>query len=97
MLKLPLCPNCGARFLYPDVRKTMNRKTGECPHCEKTYSVSRALLPLLIFVALLLIVGMNWLFLTIPSMNLPFLMIITAIGVVVVYFLTPFTVRYKRK
>ncbi len=94
MLKLPLCPFCGARFLYPDVKKTMFQKTGGCPHCENIFFISLARLPLMLLAAVLFLVGMNWLFLTLPTMNLLFLMIITAIGVVAAYYLTPFTVRY---
>lgn len=95
MLKLPLCPYCGARFLYPDVRNSKG-KTGICPHCKKEFRITRgAKTVLLIVIAVLMIIAMNWLFLTIPSVNLLFLLIITAIGVIITWFLIPFTVQYK--
>jgi uncharacterized paraquat-inducible protein A len=97
MLKLPLCPYCGARFLYPDVKKNRG-KTGTCPHCKKEFRIVRGgSMALLFAAAFLAIVGMNWLFLTLPSVSLPFLLIITAIGVTVTWFLIPFTVRYKTR
>lgn len=97
MLKLPLCPYCEARFLYPDVKNNRG-KTGICPHCKKEFRIVRGgSTALLVAAALLAIVGMNWLFLTLPSVSLPFLLIITAIGVTVTWFLIPFTVRYKAR
>lgn len=97
MLKLPLCPYCGARFFYPDVKKNRG-KNGICPHCKKEFRIVRGGSTALLFIAaLLVIVGINWLFLTLPSVNLPFLLIITAIGVTITWFLIPFTVRYKTR
>ena len=96
MLKLPLCPYCGARFLYPSVKNSIKQKTGVCDHCKKTFQINRTRRTLLFLVALILIVGVNWLFLSVPAINLPFLMVITAIGVIVTYFLIPYTVQYKK-
>jgi CXXC-20-CXXC protein len=97
-MKLPLCPYCEARFLYPAVKGSTKQKTGVCPHCKKEFRITyRSRTALLFLFALLLIVGMNWLFLTIPTMNLPFLMVITAIGILITYFLIPYTVQYKRQ
>lgn len=96
MLKLPLCPYCGARFLYPAVKQNRKQKTGVCSHCKKEFQVSRSWQTLLFTAALVVIVGVNWLFLLIPSMSIPFLMVITAIGVIITYFLIPYTVRYKK-
>lgn len=96
MLKLPLCPYCGARFLYPVVKNSMKQKTGVCDHCKKEFQIYRAKKNILFLVALILIVGVNWLFLSVPAMNIIFLMVITAIGVIITYFLIPYTVRYKK-
>jgi CXXC-20-CXXC protein len=95
-MKLPLCPYCEARFLYPDVKDSKKQKTGICPHCKKEFRiVYRRREALLFLFALLLLVGVNWLLLTIPAMNFPFLMVITAIGIIITYFLIPYTVQYK--
>lgn len=96
MLKLPLCPYCGARFLYSTVKENRKQKTGVCPHCKKKFQVSQAQRMLLFLVALVVIIGVNWLFLSIPGMNIPFLMVITAIEVTITYFLIPYSVRYKK-
>ena len=96
MLKLPLCPFCGARFLYPTVKNSMKQKTGICPHCKQKFQISRTRRLFLYFAALVLVVGINWLLLTIPAMNFPFLMVITAVGVIITYFLIPYTVSYKK-
>ena len=97
MLKLPLCPYCEARFLYSTVRDSRKQKTGVCPHCNKEFQVSRrGSTALLLLIAFLIMVTVNWLLLTIPAINLPFLMVITAIGVMITYFLLPYTVRYKK-
>lgn len=95
MLKLPLCPYCGARFLYPDVRRSKGRKTGTCPNCGKTFRVSggkgRALFYL---VCALVLVGLDVLLLRVPSMNLTFLLAATALGVAGSLLLVPYTIRY---
>lgn len=94
MLKLPLCPYCGARFLYHDVRKIHG--TGKCPHCGKTFRAVRGRgLAVLIPAAVLAMIGVNILLMNIPSMNLTYLSAVTAAGVLITYLLFPFTVRYK--
>ncbi|MCI1954783.1 MAG: hypothetical protein LKJ21_00190 [Oscillospiraceae bacterium] len=95
-MKLPLCPYCGARFLYPDVKRSMGAKTGTCPHCGKRFRISAgrglaALLP----AALLVLFGVDWFLLCIPDMNLLYLLAVTAAGVAAAYFLIPYTVRYR--
>lgn len=96
MLKLPLCPYCGARFLYPDVKK-MKSKVGTCPHCGKSFYIggksSRAAL---FFAAFIVMVGFNILLLNISSMNIWLLTAVTIVGVIITYFLIPYTVRYKQ-
>lgn len=96
MLKLPLCPYCGAHFLYPTVKESIKYKTKSCPHCNNTYKINSKYKYFLFLAAILLLVGVNWLFLTIPSMNLLFLTGITALGVIAAYFLIPYTIRYQK-
>lgn len=96
MLRLPLCPYCGARFLYPDVKKSRGRKTGKCPHCGKAFRVTFGTgMAVLISVALAALVGVNFFLLSIPDINLFYLLAVTAAGVVLTYFLIPYTVRYR--
>ncbi len=94
MLKLPLCPYCGARFLYGQVGRNKFQKTGECPHCGKRFRITRSGMLLLLPAAILLMMGVNLLLMQIPDMNLSVLFVITALGVTVTYFLFPYTVRY---
>lgn len=95
MPKLPLCPYCGARFLYPDVKRTSNGQTGICPHCGKEFRISgRRRRAVLYAVSALALVGLNLLLLRIPSMNLLFLLAATAAGVAGALLLIPYTVRY---
>ena len=95
MLKLPLCPYCGARFLYPDVKKSKNRKNGVCPHCGETFRIyGRACRTVLYTVSFLLLIGMNFCLMKIPSMHLAFLLSATILGVVITWLLIPYTVRY---
>lgn len=95
MLKLPLCPYCGARFLYPDVRRSKNRKTGTCPNCGREFRISGGKGRAVLFpVCALVLVGLDVLLLQVPSMNLTFLLAVTALGVGVALLLVPYTVRY---
>ncbi|MFU0832018.1 MAG: Znf/thioredoxin-put domain-containing protein [Oscillospiraceae bacterium] len=95
MLKLPLCPYCGARFLYPEVRKTINNRKGICPHCGGTFRIyGKANRAALYAVSLLMLIGMNLCLIKIPSMNLTVLLLATIIGVMVTRLLIPYTVRY---
>lgn len=95
MLKLPLCPYCGARFLYPDVRRSKDRKTGTCPNCGREFRVSGGKGRIALFlVCALILTGLDVLLLRIPSMNLTFLLAATALGVAGILLLVPYTVRY---
>jgi uncharacterized paraquat-inducible protein A len=95
MLKLPLCPYCGARFLYPEIRRAQNQKSRICPHCGKTFRIyGRAGRAALYIVSALLLVGMNFCLMKIPNMNLIFLLAATVLGVAAVRLLVPYTVRY---
>lgn len=96
MLKLPLCPYCGAGFLYPEVRKAQKEKSGICPHCGKPFRIDgRSVRAVLYAVSALLLIGINLCLLKIPDMNLTFLLAVTAVGIVSVRLLVPYTVRYK--
>ena len=96
MLKLPLCPNCGARFLYPDVKRLMRTGSGTCPHCGKNFrTAGKPQRAVLFAAAALIMIVVNLLLLRIPSMNLFFLTVTTAAGVAVTGLLIPFTARFK--
>lgn len=95
MLKLPICPYCGARFLYPDVKKRKG-STGTCPHCRKKFHITAGRgLAVLLPAAVLFLIAINFLLLTIPDINIFYLMAVTAAGVILTYFLMPYTVRYR--
>lgn len=96
MLKLPLCPYCGAGFLYASVKNSMKYKTHICPHCGGEIQIRKKWRYLLFVAALIVLIGINWFFLTVPAINLPFLMCVTAIGVIITYFLIPYTVQYRK-
>ena len=96
MLKLPLCPYCGARFLYPDVKSHRKSKTGICPNCNHKFKIDSKYKYVLFLCAFLLLIGLNCLLLTLPSMNLWYLLVVTGIGVAVTRLLIPFTVRYRK-
>lgn len=96
MLKLPVCPHCGARFLYPDVRRSQNKAAGTCPHCGGTFRISgRRGRTVLFAVSSLILAGINFGLLGIPSINLTVLLAATALGVACVRLLIPYTVRYR--
>ncbi|MCI1966628.1 MAG: hypothetical protein LKJ17_10935 [Oscillospiraceae bacterium] len=95
MLKLPLCPYCGARFFYREIRKARHGTNGVCPHCGKTFRVyGRAGKMILYLISAVLLVGLNFFLISIPAMNLLFLLSVTALGVAAVRLLVPYTVRY---
>ena len=94
-MKLPLCPYCGARFLYPDVRKAQNENRGVCPHCGKTFRIfGRAGRSVLYAVSALLLIGVNLCLMKLPSANLTVLLAVTILGVTAVRLLIPYTIRY---
>lgn len=95
MLKLPLCPYCGATFLYPDVRKSQKNRTGVCPHCGGTFRIHKgAARAVLYTVSLFMLTALNYLLLQVQSINLTVLLAVTVLGVAGVRLLVPYTVRY---
>lgn len=96
-MKLATCPYCEARFLYPDVRKSLSRKTGVCPHCGKEYRVSKRGFFVFLPLAALVLVALDFGLLSIPDMNMVFLCSVTVAGVVLAWLLLPFSVRYLRR
>jgi hypothetical protein len=97
MLKLPVCPYCGARFFYRSVKSSAKKKTKMCPYCNKEFIIYKKFRYLLFLAAFILLVAVNWFFLTVPAMNLTFLATVTALGVGAAWALVPFTVRYRKK
>lgn len=95
-LRLPLCPYCEERFLYPDVRRSRNLKIRVCPHCGRKFRVSKIPGRAVLFTAsALILVGIDRWMLQISSMNLFYLALVTAAGVIITRLLIPYTVRYQ--
>ena len=95
MPKLPVCPYCGAGFLYGQVRRKGLHGTDVCPNCGGTFRI-RSLrgLALLLTAAVAVMVGVNILLMQIPDMNLSALSVVTALEVTATWLLFPFAVRY---
>ena len=56
---IPVCPHCGTVYGYNEVRKSINKKTVCCYHCEKNFRVSRKKFILLIFLVIAAAVLIN--------------------------------------
>lgn len=95
-MKSVVCPFCEARFLYPDLKKRSRSRTGVCPHCGKTYRVSRKYTAVFLIFGVAVLMAMDWGLLSLSGMNLIFLMAATILGVTAVYLLLPFTVRFRK-
>lgn len=95
-MKTAVCPFCEARFLYPDLKKRSRSRTGVCPHCGKTYRVSRKNTAFFLAFAVAVLMAMDWGLLSLSGMNLLFLMAATILGVTAVYLFLPFTVRFRK-
>lgn len=95
-MKSATCPACGARFLYPDLKKKITSRTGVCPHCRKKYRISRVGTAIFLVCAVLVLIALNFALLSIPDMNIFFLCFITLAGVVIAYFLLPFSIRFRQ-
>jgi CXXC-20-CXXC protein len=92
----PTCPYCKARFLYPDLKQRGKEHIGVCPHCGKPYRISRLARVVYILCALAVLFFLDYGLLYISDMNLPFMLIITIIGVTAFYLLFPFSVRFRK-
>lgn len=95
-MKLAVCPYCGARFLYPDVRKSLFRKRGVCPNCGKEYRVSKRGFAVFFPCAAAVLVALDYGLLMISDMNLIYLCTVTVVGVVIARLLLPFAIRYRK-
>lgn len=96
MFKLPLCPHCGTRFFYDDVKKTVKEKKGKCPNCKKKFTVSYKLGYVLLFVFVVITaILLNLLLLKMGVQTLWVLLIADAIYLVIAYLLRFYTVKYR--
>ena len=96
MLKLPVCPYCGAVYYYKDVRNAAKQATACCHHCKLRFGV-RARTPriLLLLCAALLMVALDVLFLWMfPNINLAALYLVTLCLVAASLLLAPYVVRF---
>jgi hypothetical protein len=96
-MKLATCPYCEARFLYPDVRKSISWRTGRCPHCGKEFRVSKRGFAVYLPCAAAVLVALDDALLAIADMNLIFLCAASVFGVVAAWLLLPFAVRYRKQ
>jgi uncharacterized protein (DUF983 family) len=101
MYKLPLCPYCGSRFLYGQVRDAANKPSLQCGYCKRTITVEykkyrnrhfliSALVMVLINIGMLALLSMT------DATVLPYLLVLTVIMVCVAYLLLPYTVRFVK-
>jgi transposase-like protein len=95
---LPVCPYCGARFLYGQVKRMGGRGTGKCPHCGKVFRISSGRGRAVLFsVTAAALVCLNLLLMQAPAVSMAFLLGVTAAGVVAAWLLLPYTARYRRR
>ena len=97
MIKLPLCPYCGARFLYPEVRRMAGKKEGMCLHCKKEFTISQMGIFWIFLAVALLLIALNWALLAAGISDLWVLLAVTAVLVALSVFLIPFGIRLKEK
>ena len=99
MLKLPLCPYCGAIYRYGEVKKFRNKENIKCRHCGKEFSVSKTKgRIILITVAAVILIALNILmFNFIKGLTVLGCFIITVAAVSLTVILFPFTTRFKKK
>lgn len=101
MYKLPLCPYCGSRFLYGQVRDAAKKPSLQCGYCKRTIAVKykkyrnrhfliSALVMVLINIGMLALLSMT------DATVLPYLLVLTVIMVCVAYLLLPYTVRFVK-
>lgn len=97
-LRLPLCPHCGARFFYTQVKKAKKQDTMICKHCKKQFQISyKKGTVLLIVLAILILIILNMLLLAyFPLTNIVGLFLVTIMGISITYFFIPYTVRFKK-
>lgn len=101
MYKLPLCPYCGSRFLYGQVRAAAKKPSLQCGYCSRTITVEykkyrnrhfliSALVMVLVNIAVLAILSNT------DAHVLPYLLVLTVIMVCISYGLLPYTVRFTK-
>ena len=92
MLKLPVCPYCGAAYYYKDVKNAAKQKTACCHHCKQRFAV-RVRAPravLLLCAALLMVLILSIL----PNIHLLGLYLTTLCLLACILFLVPYVVRF---
>ena len=96
MLRLPVCPYCGAAYYYKDVKNAAKQKTACCHHCKQRFAVRvRAPRAVLLLCAALLMVLLDFLILSIlPNIHLVGLYLTTLCLLACSLFLVPYVVRF---
>ena len=101
MYKLPLCPYCGSRFLYGQVRDAAKKTSLQCGYCKRTITVAykkhrnRHFL-LSILVMILVNIGTLAILSNTDSLVLPYVLVLTVIMVCISYYLLPYTVHFTK-
>lgn len=98
-LRLPVCPHCGARFFYKQIRRTKGNRQGQCPHCGGKFVIVYKKQRVFLFLgAAAVAVPLNILLLWgIQVKSLLPLFLITLLLVTLAALLTPFVVRYRKR
>lgn len=97
MGRLPLCPHCGARFFYRDVKNSLRRKTGVCPHCKKAFLIRYRVRAFGLYAVLfVLFIGCNVFLLRFLNASPLFLIGSTALAVGLSLLLFPFAAAYRK-
>ena len=73
----------------------MGKTTGTCPHCGKTFRISKIWLAVFFPAVFLVLTAVNFFLLSIPDMSLIVLFVTTLAGVAAAYFLIPFFLQLK--
>lgn len=99
MLKLPVCPHCGAIYHYGEVRKLSKYKYIECRHCQKEFTVYTTKGKLLLLsIACLLLITLNVLLLWVfQGFTIYHCIGITLVICAVLLCFLPYTVKFKRE
>ncbi len=98
MFKLPTCPHCKTVYHYRETKQALRQKQNTCYHCQKHFTAS--LFPGIIVIGLLILslsVGINILMISrMNALNLILPMIITVLFLVLLYFLIPFFISFRK-
>lgn len=96
MLKLPVCPYCGAIYRYKDISSMPAEKRHMCYHCKREFGVSRKKGKIiLVFSVCIILIIFNLIALyNFKGINFPIMVIANFLCVLIAFILFPFTTRF---